>query len=1002
MFKVLKYNNKLLLKNLFIASLVAVVLFSIFFYFNKNNLLVADENTGENFGGWSSSALFGWTSESCNNLYGGSYDDYCRIEIDSILDISFDANNIDIDNNLVEDNASSFDGTLFNFVKTDIRNGGRGRSSGIVKRDSNFDNSLYFNGVNSYINFGSHSELSFSDSDFAVSLWFKIDPNSSGTRFLFSNGNDIDERYHCWIDTNNYLFCIINNQELRSSAIIDTERWNNVSIVNEIGIFSMYLNGSSRQDVSTGFVSGPPGVEDLILGANGNHVDNFKGELDEFRFFDVALSADQVLQNTKYNSDYLLNIEDGSGVISGWVWSSGIGWICLGGTCLGTDPDGNIPEAKLHWFSEGGNIYPHMITGWANAVVFNDPGQPYPDAGWMSLQSDNIKVANHDKYDSCVSCGFRDEENELVLYLKMDEDDGLIATDSSGFTNNGDLIDFVDPEWLNEGKVNNCLVFDGEDDYIDVDVTVNEELELGLSDFSIEAWVKNEELEHELPDHLSIISGKTDQNWELYFDSTRGYLIFEIFGKFVEGKALDISDWSHVVVVANRFGNLEMYINNIKYDEVDISPRSGQYIKNGNFFIGKDDNGSFWDDKIDIIRIYRRALSEEEIDHNYKFPEKRFCSACLSQTLDTVVTDNICYECERCELISGITDCEVCSSCRQYGLVFDSNTANIKGYAWGGNTVDDEFVGLGWFKFSPESGVGFYRSYVSTKYGSIYSRGNIGSDYTIAPPTGNFNATYMIQTNGHIINWISGKFEEDPSWHMSENFFNYSFPELENDYGNVLGNLDYLGLTEGIYGEREFEVPDKGGSNFNVCLDDKVYFIEGEDVILPERSSGMAYKFENCSNAAGTIIVDGDLTIEGNIDYADEPFSGSSDNLASVTWIIKGDLKISPDVERLAGTFIVLGEDGVNCGSDLEDPVESCGAIFTCDGDPAQCNKRLDVSGQFLAKNLRFGRTFRSLIGGDRDPAEEIVYDGRNVINPSPGLGDVLKSLPTWNQIAPY
>lgn len=1001
----MNYKDKFKLKDLFISLIVIIILFGAFFLllnYKKDNLAIA----GENYGGWSYDNFFGWTSESCNNLYDEDYNDYCRIDIDSILDVTFDSDDIDFSAGIVKDNVGvypgTYPGTLVSFVKSDVRNGGKGKSSGEIKRDSNFDNSLYFDGT-SYINFGAHNELSFDASDFTTSLWFKIDPSLSGTGFLFSNGNEIDKRYHCWIgwiDPGYYLFCIVNNQQLRSNNVLSTDRWNNVSIVNESGVFSMYLNGFLEDDTSLGFMSSP-GIEELILGANGNYATNFKGELDEFRFFNNSLNADQILHNTKYNSNYLLNIEDATGKINGWVWSNGIGWICFGDTCSGTDPEGNLPEAELHWFSGGGDTYPHMITGWANAVVFNDPGQEkYKDTGWMSLQSPTSTIANYDEYDSCVSCNFRDEENELVMYFKMDEDAGPITIDSSGFANDGTLGgNFEDPIWTEDGKINNCLNFDGIDDYVEVDVAANEELKIGLSDFSIEAWIKNEK-EHDPPRLLSIIAGKTDQQWELYFDSANNRLKFNIFGKIVDGPVTDITNWSHVVVVGNRTGNLEMYIDNVKSVGGDISGDSKKVVNNTLYYIGKNGTGSFWDDKIDIVRIYTRALSAEEVSYNYDSPEKRFCSACLNQTLDTIEYNDVCYECERCELDSGITDCKVCSSCRQYGLVFDTNAANIKGFAWGGNSVDGELVGLGWFQFSPMSGAVFYRSYVSARYGSIYSKANIGSDRTVSPPDDYFNATYMIQANGHIMNWVSSS-----GWYMSSDTgdpLNYKYPKFENDYGNILGNLDYLGLTERVYGEVVPTVPDEGGVSYDVCLDNKVYFVEGADVILEERSSGIAYKFENCANAAGTIIIDGDLTINADIKYNSSTFSGSSNNLASVAWIIKGDLKIGPDVEELAGTFIVLGKDGIECGYDLENPVEDCGAIFTCNGNPSECGKQLQVSGQFLAKNFNFERTYRSLIGGDRDSAEEIIYDGRNVINPPPGLGDVLKSLPTWNQIAPY
>lgn len=987
---------------LFLLIIITLILF-VFLFFSKDDFVIA----GENLGGWAYNSYYGWFSESCNNMYGEIYDNYCRIDIDPILDVSFDGDNIDLDSALVKDTMGNFDGKLINFYKSDVRNGGKSRNSGLIRRDSNFDNSLYFNGWNSYINFDNQRELSFDDSPFTISLWFKIDPDSVGEKFLFSNGIDMSQRYHCWIDSTYHLNCMVNNQKSEIEKVISTDKWNNISVVYENNDFLIYLNGYLEKEINTGQVSPLPSVQELILGANGNYNSVFQGELDEFRFFEAALNSEQILRNTKYNSNYLLNIEEETGLINGWMWSDGIGWMCFGNTCAGTTPKGGYPEAKLHWLAEGNNIYPHMITGWANAVAFNDAGQSqYQDAGWLSLQGEEIMIANYDKYSNCISCNFRDEEDDLVLYLKMDEDSGDIAIDYSGFLNNGNLLGFDGSPWNSEGRVNNCLSFDGQDDFLDINVSENDELNLGAGDFSIEIWVKNEKTKHLFEDHLSIISGKSDQKWELYFNPEFNMFIFEIFGKIVKGNFSNIDEWSHIVVVVDRDGDLKMYVNNLMYIGEDISSFAEKNISNQSFLIGKSSNSSFfWDGFIDIVRIYRKALNEQEIDYNYNFPEKRFCSACLDQTLNKIETNKICYKCEWCNLEDNTNNCKSCSDCRQYGLAFDTNTSNIKGYAWGGVQINDELTGLGWFQFSPTTGAGLYRSYVSSKYGDIYSKSNIGSDYTVVPPVGYFNATYMIQANGHIMNWISSSYEENNDWLMSSdtgNPLSYEYPKLENDYGNVLGSLDYSGLINGFYGEVIEELPGQGGISYDVCLEDKIYYLKGADIKLTEKLDGLAYRFENCTNAAGIIIVDGDLIVEGNIKYDTNTFSGSSDNLASVAWIIKGDLKISPNVTSLAGTFIVLGEDNVDCGYDLEKPTESCGSVFTCNADSSECGNQLKVSGQFLAKNFIFGRTFRSLESELREAAEEIIYDGRNVINPPPGLGDILKSLPTWNQIAPY
>ena len=966
MFKDWSHKDKFTLKGPLVFLMVIIILFGTFFLlliYKKDNFVIA----GENFGGWIYDNFFGWTSESCNNLYGSTYEDYCGINVDSSLEFNFDGN--DINSEIVQDNSGyNNDGTLFNFDISNIRNGGKNRTSGLATRDSNFDNSLYFNGINNYIEIEGFDP----EKEFTITWWAKA-PEKTANEGLFHLGSQginivgeggVDLRWNI----------LGSNTITIENVFLWDNNWHYYTLTRENNDVRAYRDGSyiNEADFISNIGQDFKKIGYSICEGCGEAM-YFEGELDNIMIFKIVLSEDQIEHNLFHNSNYLLNIEDGTGKINGWIWSNGIGWICFGDTCSGLAPDNSTPDAKLYWFSQGGETYPHMIGGWANAVAFND-------TGWMSLQSGDVIIANYDEYNSCVSCSFRDEENGLVMYLKMDEDDGLTASDSSGFGNNGSLKQFEDPIWMNDGKISNCLSFDGINDYVEIDVITNPELKIAYNNFSVEVWIKNEKLEHSSPAHLSIISGKVDEEWELYFNSESNELIFNIFEVSVKGSVTNINDWTHVIVTVNRNGSLEMYINDVRIGGDSISDFSGESIDNDQFFIGTDSLGSFWDDKIDIVRIYTRILNRDEITHNYEFPEKKFCSACLEEVLDTVVTTNTCYGCERCELQDGITNCELCSSCREYGLVFDADTANIKGFAWGGNSIDDELIGLGWFKFSPSAGAGLYRSYVSSKYGNIYSKANIGSDYTVVPPEGYFNATYMIQANGHIMNWVSTLYESDEAWHMSSdsgNPLNYEYPKLENDYGNILGNLDYNGLINGIYGEVVLAVPDAGGISYDVCLDNKIYFIEGADVIIEERLEGIAYNFQNCLNGgAGTIIIDGNLTIKGDIQYEAGTFSGSSSQLASVAWIIKGDLKIAPEVTELAGTFIVLGEDGVECGYDLEDPQERCGAIFTCDGEESECGNRLRVSGQFLAKNFRFQRTFRSL-DQYREAAEDIIYDGR-------------------------
>lgn len=184
---------------------------------------------------------------------------------------------------------------------------------------------------------------------------------------------------------------------------------------------------------------------------------------------------------------------------------------------------------------------------------------------------------------------------------------------------------------------------------------------------------------------------------------------------------------------------------------------------------------------------------------------------------------------------------------------------------------------------------------------------------------------------------------------------------------------------------------DKKRAN-DFCLGGNVYY-KNEGYLLKEQIM-LKNADTTCVDASGVILIDGDLNIKSNIFYDPSTIKGSYKSLASVAWIIKGDLNIDKDVQNLAGTFIVLGKDNVSCGTNLSTPEASCGTIYTGTSD-----NQLKILGQVIAKNFLFQRTYKDIL---KNPAELIIYDGRNIINPPLGLEDVVKALPRWDQIAPY
>jgi len=350
----------------------------------------------------------------------------------------------------------------------------------------------------------------------------------------------------------------------------------------------------------------------------------------------------------------------------------------------------------------------------------------------------------------------------------------------------------------------------------------------------------------------------------------------------------------------------------------------------------------------------------------------------------------------------------------------------FKGFAW--NNI------LGWLGFDPD--LTTIVPWFQTKYGDIYARQGI----TGAPlPPDAFNATYRILADGVITN-ITSRQGANPFWY-DPTYGPINFPTPQTRYSNILGRLDVDSLLCDFGGAgsclnqngktvvdlnftgQELQTPQH-------LLGGKIYYSAGDLAIINPITftNGTAGTFENGS---GTVIVNGNLTIRADLIYAaaigsSQPFR----NLASIAWIVLGDLIIDPGVKQLAGNFIILGNEvghcqgfATTCSNDSEcsamgvpcvvscDPtieVAGCGQNYSCydfstggrfsqtDLDAGVCDQRLNVSGLMMAKKFYFDRTFIDQFEVPIEGSEIIIYDGRLLANTPPGVADFAKALPIW------
>lgn len=342
---------------------------------------------------------------------------------------------------------------------------------------------------------------------------------------------------------------------------------------------------------------------------------------------------------------------------------------------------------------------------------------------------------------------------------------------------------------------------------------------------------------------------------------------------------------------------------------------------------------------------------------------------------------------------------------RFYGITYDEGTQEFDGWAWsgggtlsGGSFSDD--VGLGWIDFTLATGASF-DPFLVTEGGDIYAGGNIiGStdttDPSIVNPTYD-NATFLVEAGGSVSLFST---TAGPSG-IETGVTRIEFPSSANNFTTALGKLDLQQLTtpvdgvKNIYGQTVETV--SGPLIGNVVLGNRVLILDNDGVFGNSSLSGASawdwsypVNFINGSGAlvdgAGTIVVDGDLDVLANTHYGGITPT-DVENIASVGWIVLGDVTVDPSVTNMVGAHIVLG-GGASFGA--FETLNSGGGL----------GQRLNIEGLIFAKQFIFNRTYVGTYGY-AEPAEYVRYGSRFILNPPPGLVDFASVLPTITPVAP-
>jgi hypothetical protein len=204
----------------------------------------------------------------------------------------------------------------------------------------------------------------------------------------------------------------------------------------------------------------------------------------------------------------------------------------------------------------------------------------------------------------------------LIAHWKLDESEGIIAHDNIG-SNNGTLNG--DPNWQPiAGKVDGALKFNGTDNYISTDFVLNP----ADRAFSVFAWIKGGDPGQVIISQMNHRVGRTvypGSAW-LGTDPSEGKLVTMLmdpqFGPLESESVIIDSEWHHVGLVYN----LDEFHRYLYVDGIEVAKDTsivGGVGSNGGLYIGAGKalgEGSFFLGLIDDVRIYKVALSTNEIE----------------------------------------------------------------------------------------------------------------------------------------------------------------------------------------------------------------------------------------------------------------------------------------------------------------------------------------------------------------------------------------------------
>jgi hypothetical protein len=170
---------------------------------------------------------------------------------------------------------------------------------------------------------------------------------------------------------------------------------------------------------------------------------------------------------------------------------------------------------------------------------------------------------------------------------------------------------------------NTSAAFDGGDDRVTMGDPSGGQLDFGLTDFSVEAWVKataNDERAifskrpygTAIPFWQATVTDDGSRIGRVRVNVSDGVTSAEVYGPAIR---VDDGAWHHVVVVFDRDAGVLIYVDGVV--QTNLATVSGDLSNSGEFQIGKSPGYGHFKGGLDDVAVYPAALDAARVQAHY-------------------------------------------------------------------------------------------------------------------------------------------------------------------------------------------------------------------------------------------------------------------------------------------------------------------------------------------------------------------------------------------------